>query len=191
MKRKYFIPSVLVVAGLFSACAPKVENNFENQVVISKSHATPVTKMTHTEYSDPAACPVTVAQEPPFVPPAPYEQPGSESEFWYGSHSLWTAVRRNGTWNALPRNPDGYTQKVFWWREGDAISEKTEPALTVTAERLDGNAPMVTASKATNASAGDIGSAMLVGMDLPTLGCWKITGRYGDEKLIFIVWVAP
>jgi hypothetical protein len=71
------------------------------------------------------------------------------------------------------------------------MSEDPEPALLVTAARLDGDAPLVTASKATTASAGDIGSAMLVGVELPTLGCWKINGKYGEEELSFVVWVAP
>jgi len=28
-------------------------------------------------------------------------------------------------------------------------------------------------------------------VDLPTLGCWKITGKYSDAELSFVVWVAP
>jgi len=63
--------------------------------------------------------------------------------------------------------------------------------LAVTAERLDEQAPILQGSKATNASASDIGSAMLVGVDLPTLGCWKITGKYGGAELSFVVRVAP
>ena len=100
-------------------------------------------------------------------------------------------MRQNGTWEALPHNPEGYTQKVFWWREGYSVGEEPEPALTVTAERLDGKVPSIQGSKATNASASDIGSAMLVGVDLPTLGCWKITGKYRDAELSFVVWAAP
>ena len=116
---------------------------------------------------------------------------GYEGEFWYGSNALWTAVREKGIWEALPHNPQGYTQKVFWWRDGYVWTYEPEPELFVTAERLDGPAPLVNASKATNASAGDIGSAMLVGVDFPTLGCWKITGKYGDAELSFVVWLAP
>jgi hypothetical protein len=116
---------------------------------------------------------------------------GYQGEFWYGFNSLWTAVRENGTWQALPHNPEGYTQKVFWWRDGYVWTEEPEPRLIVTAERLDAPAPLVHASKATNAYASDIGSSMLVGIDLPTLGCWKITGKYRDAELSFVVWVAP
>jgi hypothetical protein len=56
---------------------------------------------------------------------------------------------------------------------------------------LDAPAPPLIGSKGTNAYAGDIGSAMLVGVDFPTLGCWKITGQYADAELSFVVWVAP
>jgi hypothetical protein len=139
----------------------------------------------------PASCPLTMPQNPPFTPPPPYDTMGYQGEFWYGTNALWTAVRENGTWEALPHNPEGYTQKVFWWRDGYAWIDEPEPELIVTAERLDGHAPLVKASKATNASAADIGSAMLVGVDLPTLGCWKITGKYDHAELSFVVWVAP
>jgi hypothetical protein len=116
---------------------------------------------------------------------------GFEGEFWYGSSSLWTAVRQNGVWEALPHNPEGYTQKVFWWRDGYIGGHEPEPMVIVTGERLDAPAPPLHASEATNASASDIGSAMLVGVDLPTLGCWKITGQYKKTELSFVVWVAP
>jgi len=125
------------------------------------------------------------------MPPPPYDKLGFEGEFWYGSNSLWTEVRQNGIWEALPHNPEGYTQKVFWWRNGYVWTDEPEPALTMTAERLDAKVPIVSASKATNAHASDIGSAMLVGIDLPSLGCWKITGKYRDAELSFVVWVAP
>jgi hypothetical protein len=139
----------------------------------------------------PAGCPITIPQDPPFVPPSPYDTMGFKDEFWYGSNSLWTAVRENGIWEALPHNPEGYTQKVFWWRDGYVWNEEPEPALSITAERLDGPAPILQGSGATNAFAADIGSAMLIGVDLPSLGCWKITGKYGDAELSFVVWVAP
>jgi hypothetical protein len=32
---------------------------------------------------------------------------------------------------------------------------------------------------------------MMVGMDIPTPGCWEITGRYEDDELTFVVWVVP
>jgi hypothetical protein len=194
MNRKYFISSAIVLLTLLSACAPKVENNFENQVAMSKFRIASVTETAQPDVfpsAPPADCPITVPQNPPFVPPSPYDQLGFEGEFWYGSTALWTAVRENGTWEALPHNPGGYTQKVFWWREDYVWTEEPEPNLEVTAERLDAEAPSVHVLKGTNAYAADIGSAMLVGIDLPTLGCWKITGKYGGTELSFVVWIAP
>ena len=97
----------------------------------------------------------------------------------------------NGVWAALPHNPEGYTQKLFWWRDGYSWTEEPEPQLTVTGRRLDAPAPPLIVSEATNAYAPDIQSAMLVGVDFPTLGCWEISGRYGDSELSFVVFVAP
>ncbi len=66
-----------------------------------------------------------------------------------------------------------------------------QPALVVTGRRLDAPAPPLAASRATHAIAGDIGLAMLVGVRLPTPGCWEITGEYAGTPLSFVVWVAP
>jgi hypothetical protein len=30
---------------------------------------------------------------------------------------------------------------------------------------------------------------MVVGINIPKLGCWKFTGRYEDEELKFVIWV--
>lgn len=95
----------------------------------------------------------------------------------------------NGTWYHLPHDATGYSQKVFWWRKGyDAVAEP-KPLLTVTGRQLDGTASLQS-SDATNAMA-DFGSAMLAGVDVPTLGCWEITGHYKGHDLSFVVWVAP
>ena len=32
---------------------------------------------------------------------------------------------------------------------------------------------------------------MLVGVYVPTPGCWEITGDYKGQKLSFVVWVQP
>jgi hypothetical protein len=194
MLRSFLTASILVMATLLAACATNVRANPVNQEPAGESLTAPEATASQTEKpaSDPPAdCPVTVPQDPPFVPPSPYDQLGFDGDFWHGSNSLWTAVPLDGTWRGLPYNPDGYTQKVFWWRDGYSISEEPAPPLAVTAERLDGKAPSVTGSRATNASAGDIGSAMLVGVDFPTPGCWKITGKSGEVELSFVVWVSP
>jgi hypothetical protein len=136
-------------------------------------------------------CPVTQPPDPRFIPPNPYPASPHASMFWYGSEGLWTAVPANGEWAALPHNAEGYTQKVFWWREGYSWQEEPEPQLSVTGRRLDAPAPPLNVSTATNAFAEDIQSAMLVGVDFPTLGCWEITGQYGGHELSFVVLVLP
>jgi len=200
MQRLHYFLTIPLVMGLLTSCAPKVVSQskqvkaLENPTLTAlPENSTPVDTPTLAivPYDPPPSCPITVPQDPRFTPPHPYDSLGFEGEFWYGSDSIWTALRENGTWEALPHNPEGYTQKVFWWRDGYVWTEEPEPNLIVTAERLDSSVPTVHASKATNAYASDIGSAMLVGVDLPTLGCWKITGKYGDAELSFVVWVAP
>lgn len=200
MQRSHFFLSILIIASLLTGCSPNVTAQAEKVKALENPPSTNLpekTKPTETATSEvvphdpPSSCPITIPQNPPFVPPAPYDTLGFEGEFWYGSDSLWTAVRENGIWEALPHNPEGYTQKVFWWRDSYVWNEEPQPVLSITAERLDGPAPILRGSGATNAFAADIGSAMLIGVDLPTLGCWKITGKYGDAELSFVVWVAP
>jgi hypothetical protein len=200
MQRIYFPFSILILAMFLAGCAPKAVAQaervkaLENPTQTNLSETpTPIASATVevVPHDPPASCPITVPQNPIFAPPAPYDSMGYEGEFWYGSNSLWTAVRQDGIWYWLPHNPEGYTQKVFWWRDGYVWTEEPQPALTVSGERLDAPAPPLHVSEATNASASDIGSAMLVGVDMPTLGCWKITGRYGEAELSFVVWVAP
>jgi len=201
MQRLYSLLSILSLALLLAGCAPSAKTKWEEiKEVDSKALIADLPKQSNSADSaqsevvsqdPPVSCPITQPPSPAFTPPSPYANLGFAGEFWYGSNSLWTAVRQNGVWDALPHNPQGYTQKVFWWREGYVWNEEPEPSLTVTGERLDAPAPPLHASKATNASASDIGSAMLVGVDLPTLGCWKITGEYANTELSFVVWVAP
>ena len=98
----------------------------------------------------------------------------------------------NGVWDKLPYNASsGYTQKIVWWRDGYSWNEEPEPNLVVTGERLDDKSPPLKTSSANGAYASDIGSAMMVGVDIPTAGCWKITGQYNNSELSFVVWVAP
>src|SRR5512134_1755129 len=200
MQRPYFLLSIFVVAALLTGCATSaIAQSRETQAVenaastgLPEQSALIQTVTPEVVPQDPPAnCPVTVPQTPPFIPPSPYDSLGFKDEFWYGSNSLWTALRQDGVWRALPHNPEGYTQKVFWWRDGYIWNEEPQPELIVTGKRLDASAPPLIVSRATNAYASDIGSAMLVGVDFPTLGCWKITGQYQAAELSFVVWVAP
>ena len=186
---------LLIFASLLTGCAALTRAKTLEDYRMPTEEPT-AAELTATVEADIAAstppkdCPLTVPQEPVFVPPAPYDTLGFKGYFWFGSDSLWTSVPQNGIWDGLPYNASsGYTQKVLWWREGYVWTEEPEPNLIVTGERLDAKGPPLNASKATNAYAGDIGSAMLVGVDFPTAGCWKVTGKYNGAELSFVVWV--
>jgi hypothetical protein len=183
MQRWRLVLLIVGLALLLTACVPYSDS----QIVSAPAAQLPVVAQ-NTALAD--ICPVTRPPEPRFTPPPPYSRYApSPGEFWYGTDSLWTAIPGDGVWSALPHNPEGYTQKVFWWREGYSLGDESH--LSVTGRRLDAPAPPLNVSRATNAFAEDIGSAMLVGVDFPTPGCWEITGRYASAELSFVIWVAP
>ena len=62
-----------------------------------------------------------------------------------------------------------------------------QPALTVTARRLDEKARIVVADDASAVFVtGPMPAAMMVGLELPASGCWKITSKYRDHELSFV-----
>jgi hypothetical protein len=193
MKRLCFLVSLILIVG----CSPantggKTLEEYRMSTDIPSAAELAATAQAEVVSSTPPKdCPVTLPQEPAFTPPAPYSDLGWDGYFWYGSNSLWASIPVNGVWLGLPHNPNGYTQKIPWWREGYSWDKEPEPDLIVTGERLDGKAPPLDASSANGSYAKDMGSAMMMGVDFPTLGCWKITGKYQDAELSFVVWVAP
>lgn len=190
MRKLYFSLSTIVLASLLCGCrgqSAAAKSLEEKQLSTNRSAASVPTM---TVIVGPADCPVTVHQNPRFIPPAPYSKLGWYGDFWYGSNSLWVALPQNGIWAGLPFSPSGYTQKIPWWREGYNWQAEPEPDLQVSGERLDGESPTLNASRANGSYAADMGSAMMMSVDFPTLGCWKITGKYKDAELSFVVWVA-
>ena len=179
---------LLLLSVFLAACAGNAVAQTDEVVSTEIVH-----KVAPTAGPDSASksCPVTVRQEPAFIPPAPYDALGYKGYFWFGTADLWTSLPQDGIWRDLPKNPEGYTQKIFWWRDGYVWTEEQQPNLIVTGEWLDGKSPPIEASRATNAYAEDIGSAMLVGIDFPIEGCWKITGQYGKAELSFVILVTP
>jgi hypothetical protein len=135
-------------------------------------------------------CPVTRPPATPFVPPAEYSAIPPAGQFWYGTPELWTMLEDGGVWNSLPQTPTGYTQKLMWWRQGYRMEAEPMPDLTVTGRRLDAPAPPLVVSPASNASS-EFGESMLLGAEIPCLGCWEITGHYHGRQLSYTVWVEP
>jgi hypothetical protein len=131
------------------------------------------------------ACPVTQPTEPPFAAPIDANYDGT---FWYGTPALWTNLPSDGVWWGLPQDGDGFTQKTVFWRDGfDALSEPY-PALTVSGRRLDASAPAFSFSNATHGW-DETGDFMLMGISIPTDGCWEIIAEYQDVKLNYVVLV--
>jgi hypothetical protein len=93
-------------------------------------------------------------------------------------------------WRGLPRGDDGLlSQKTFWWSAAFDVNHEPQPVIGVEGRRLDGPDRFEVPPPGTNAQA-DFGSAMLVGIGLPTGGCWQISATYRGASLSYVVWVA-
>jgi hypothetical protein len=197
MKRVYVLISLLLLASLFAGCTPaaqgKTLEEYRMPTDVPTAQELTATVQTETAASiPPADCPVTVPGKVNFQAPEPYSPDAPwQGMFWYGGEHLWTALRTDGVWKGLPDNPQGYTQKIMWWSDMFDIESEPQPALEVLGRRLDAEAPPLQFHGATNAMAGDIKTAMLTGVDFPTMGCWEITGHYKKSGLMFVVWLAP
>lgn len=131
-------------------------------------------------------CPVTQPPEPPFIPPSPWpaQPPGRPYEFWFGDDGLWTALPIGGSWRQLALG-----EKFWWWSEEFDVYEDDTPDLIVIANRLDGDASAFQTIGATNGYHESFNWAMLIGVKLPSPGCWEFTGQYKEHQLSFVLWV--
>jgi len=138
-------------------------------------------------------CPVTRPPQPAFVPPSPWPQnPPGGDQFWFGSAGLWTALPRDGSWHQLA--VAGVGDKFWWWSEhytaSDVATDST-PDLTVAARRIDGSSPSLDVSEATNGFHSSFNQAMLLGVELPSPGCWEFSAQFMGIALSFVLWVPP
>jgi len=136
-------------------------------------------------------CNTTPPPNPPFTPPAPYPQPLPKGWFWYGTEKLWTGLDVAGNWDGV-QTEKGYRNKFAWFRRGYDVHTEPKPALTISGRRLDGEAASFSFSDAANNFGGSSGPAgMMSAFEIPTPGCWEITGDYHGDTLRFVVWVEP
>lgn len=197
MKRSYAFLSTLILITLLVGCAPRAAQKSTEDYrmptdIPVASELTATAQKEIDQSTPPEDCPVTTPGKVAFQAPKPYAPDAPwDGIFWYGSEGLWTALHTNGVWSGLPQNSDGYGQKIMWWSDRYSLKDELQPALVVSGRRLDGKALPLRTYGATNASAEDIGDAMLTGVEFPTLGCWEITGQYKKTGLTFVVWVAP
>ena len=137
-----------------------------------------------------AECLTTLPSSPMFAPPAPYDSVHpSNNMFWYGTDALWTQLGSDGVWH-IKNNADehnGYVTKLVFWRKGFDWRKEPEPALIVTARRMDGDSPSVAVAHANAVFVTSNTPAMMTGIRIPTTGCWEVTGHYGGHTLSFIV----
>ena len=189
MRHRSVIAIILVGLIAVGGCSP-VSGNAPPSNVRTADIAAP--QASPTEQASPIetafACRLT-RPDPPFVPPAPFmsEPPAYYGSAWFGRADLWTMLSFGGEdWHDLPHNPEGLTQKTFWWSADWPFRKELEPAITVVGRRLDGAGQFSAGDPGTNASA-DFGTAMLVGVDVPTAGCWQITATYRGAELSYVV----
>lgn len=136
----------------------------------------------------PASCPVTKPTTPAFVPPSPYPKKTPLGSFWFGTDKLWLLLPTDGTWRLQWR--DGtFSQKLLWWHEGYDLRQTLHPPLKVTGNRLDSPTPSLQSGVSHGWTNDKSHPFITNGINLPALGCWKITGRYEDAELSFVVWV--
>jgi hypothetical protein len=157
-----FLPLVSILTFL-AACIP--------QSISNKSEAFPVT----TPSQQTSTLPIDIDHE---------------GCFWYGTSNLWTSLPTNGIWQELSKDESGYVQKTVFWREGYVALNEPNPALTVSGRRLDASAPTFSSSDATHGW-DETGDFMLMGISIPTEGCWEITAEYQDTTLTYVIQVTP
>lgn len=189
MRKKLRLYGLLLPLILSAACSPVIAADAAQQSQ-KPANATEITSAVPTQDA-PDFCPVTRPPEPPFVPPEPYPSEAPYGQFWYGDNGLWTALHPDGRWYALPHGANGYSQKVFWWREGYDMTHEPQPQIVVTTRRLDGDAPTFVTERGTNGYHADMGQFMLTGVEIPSAGCWEIIATYGNHTLSFAVSVEP
>jgi hypothetical protein len=136
-------------------------------------------------------CPVTTPQNPPFVPPAPYEPNASEGRFWYGTNALWTQLPADGVERALPYDKDeGYSNKLPLWEQGNNGTKEPRPDIIVVVKRLDAKASLVSSRGGSNVFA-DGAWTLLTGVTYATTGCFEVTAAHDGHMLTFILSIQP
>jgi hypothetical protein len=106
----------------------------------------------------------------------------------YGRPDLWTTIPTSGSWATNTSMTGGRFIRTFWYSDRWSMTDEPSPSISVSAGRLGGG-DSVTGSAAVNARSRELGDSMIVSLDLPSGGCWQITGTYRDQSLSYVVWI--
>lgn len=155
------------------------------------SQATPLQATSNEKIDSEEACPLTIAPQPGLIPPELYppQAPELYRAVWYGTSALWTMLDPEGeVWSGIPQVHGGMIgEKTIWW--SDLYNGTNERPITVTGRQLDGSASFEGVGPGGGGFREDIGSFMMVGIEIPAAGCWELTARYGDAELSYVVMV--
>lgn len=140
----------------------------------------------------PVSCPITVLGETTFTPSSetPRDLSAIYGQVWFGTPELWTRISPAGeAWRGLPVGPDGEVgNKTIWWSKH--YSPEDPGRISVTAEHLDGSAPIVEVEgRAGGGHTPFDGHFILVGLEIPEPGCWEVTAEYRGASLSYVIWV--
>lgn len=133
-------------------------------------------------------CPVTSPAARRDVPSNVLD--GAEST-WFGGGPLWVDLGNFTT--PASRDDGGLRIKHAWWTgDGSGQPESRQGPPTVSARPIDGG-PIVqamTGGYATTGSDGQTFSWWPVVLDLPSAGCWEITGDWQGHTVVAVVLLA-
>ncbi|MCI0560746.1 MAG: hypothetical protein MN733_19860 [Nitrososphaera sp.] len=90
---------------------------------------------------------------------------------------MWTILPTNGKLLITPEVDGSLREKFPWWRA-------VQGRLTIQGQRLDAPAEPLLAY--IPEGYGDTGF-QASGLIFPSEGCWEVTGKAGDAKLMFVV----
>ncbi len=140
-------------------------------------------------------CPVTVPSHESLVLPEPFPPKPPTEQAWHGTAELWTILDATGAvWRDLPPSEDGsFGNKTLWFSENFTTAKRADfdgdKDITVTAVRLDGQAPTVVHEGGVPSYNREIKNFLLVGLAVPAAGCWEVTGRYMRAELSYVLQV--
>lgn len=142
--------------------------------------------------SDPTATIVLEQSEPKDACPV------TEAEWLL--HPEDTAVQGDPTYGHYFTNKDGSMLASAWWVTSDEYTARADdggikvgwfrPAgaeLSITGERLDGEAPPLEASIPCCYPT----QFQATGIKFPTEGCWRVHATAAESELSFVVWIEP